>query len=364
VSKLKKIKLFDPKFDSREIHVATKALKSSHWASGLGIGKVSEFESKFRNYTNAKECVAVNSGTAALHLALNLFDVKRKEVLVPSLTFISTIHSILYNGGKPRFVDIDPNTLCIDPIDIERKVTKNTAAIIPVHFGGMPSDIKKISKIADQKSLQLIYDAAHACGANNNKKKIGSEKDIVCFSFHPIKNLAMPKGGAITINTKNSRSLKKKLNSLRWCGIGNRDGPNYDITTLGFNYYMDEISASIGIEQLKKLERSNAKRFDIAKRYSTEIKTDKKMPINKNSCYHLYWIRVKNRNKFLKNMASKGIEVGVHYPPAHNTSFYQSNIHLPITESIGKEIVTLPMHPNLKENDIDMVIKTTNHFIF
>lgn len=356
------IKLFSPKFDGKEIAAAVNALRSSHWASGDGKGLVSEFERRFLEYIKAEECVALNSGTAALHLALNLLDVREKEVLVPSLTFVTTVHSILYNGGTPIFVDVEPTTLCIDPEDMKKKITKKTKVIIPVHYAGFPSRMGTINKIARDNSLHIVEDAAHACGARYQGKKIGSENELICFSFHPVKNLAMPKGGAITINSKNSLIIRKKLNSLRWCGIDDRKGSFYDITSLGFNYYMDEISAAIGIEQLKKLDKSNKIRLKIAKRYNSELNVSQKMPLSEDCSYHLYWIRVKNRDKFMRHMRYKGIETGAHYYPVHLMSYYNSKTNLPVTEQVGNEIVTLPMHPNLISDDIDIVIKAANSF--
>lgn len=358
----KKIRLFSPTFDDREIKAAVKALKSSTWASGSGSKSVVAFEERFRKYTSSSVCVAVNSGTAALHLALGLFDIRGKEVLVPSLTFVTTVHSIVYNGGIPVFVDVEPDTLCVDVNDLKDKITKKTKVIFPVHFGGYPCNIKKIKDIAKQNSLKVVYDAAHACGAKYNNKIIGSEEDLVCFSFHPVKNLAMPKGGAITVNTKDSMQIKEKLNAMRWCGITNRKDSFYDVPYLGFNYYMDEVSAAIGIEQLKKVDRLNKRRFEIVERYNEELNIDKKIPLNRNCSYHLYWIRIKNRNKFIYYMQSKGIEVGTHYKPAHLMSFYKSKSRLPVTEEVNNEIVTLPLHPNLTDSDVNLIIKAVNSF--
>ena len=358
----KMIKLFSPKIDKKEITAATNTLESHNWASGAGNNLVKKFEESFCKYIGAKECVAVDSGTAALHLALNLADIQGREVLVPSFTFVTTIHAITYNGGIPIFVDIEPETLSIDLTDLEKKINKKTKAIVPVYFGGLPLKMENLKKIAREKSLSIIEDAAHACGTKNKNNNVGSENELCCFSFHPIKNLSMPKGGAITINANNSKNIKKKLNSLRWCGIDKRLGVLYDVTSLGYNYYMEEISASIGIEQLKKLQRSNKKRYSIAKRYSTELNVNKKMPLDKNCSYHLFWIRVNNREKFMDKMRKNGIETGAHYPPVHLMSFYNKKNSLPVTEKAGMDVVTLPMHPNLTDREIDLVIKKTNSF--
>jgi perosamine synthetase len=356
---MKKISLFSPSISNNEINAVKKILQSGFWSSGAGSGKVLEFEKKFLKYTNAKECIAVDSGTAALDLALNVIDVTDKDILVPSFTFISTVNAIVHNKGNPIFVDIDEKTLCMDPDDLKKKITKNSKVVIPVHMGGIPCKMDAIKKIADAKKITIVEDAAHACGSHIKGKKIGSVSDFTCFSFHPVKNLSMPKGGAITLNFKN-KQIKKKLQSLRWCGIDNRKEAVYDITNLGFNYYMDEISASIGIIQLNKIEKLNKIRKNIATRYYNEISLKEKMPLMDGCSYHLYWILVKNREKFRKIMKEKGIETGIHYLPAHLMSLYKSKIKLPITEKVSKNIVTLPMHSNLKNTDISFIIKNIN----
>ena len=356
------IKLFFPTIDDLEIKATIKTLKSGFWASGTGVGNVKKFENLFKKYTNATECVAVDSGTAALDLALKVVDINKKEVLVPSLTFVSSINAIKYNGGIPIFVDVKSNTLCMDPKDLQNKITKKSKVILPVHFGGYSCDMDEIKKISKKNKLLVVEDAAHATGSKYRNKKIGSIGDLTCFSFHPVKNLAMPKGGAITLNYKN-RNLKTKLNSLRWCGISNRKEQFYDVTELGYNYYMDEISSAIGIEQLKKINKFNSRKYKIAKKYDKEIKCLEKMPISKDCSYHLYWILVKNRNTFLKNMKKKGIETGIHYLPVHKMKLYKSNIKLKVTEKVTKEIVTIPIHPSLKNSEVDYIIKTINQLI-
>jgi len=358
----KQIKLFDPVIDSTEKKAILKVLNSRFWASGSGSGNVLKFENKFKKYIQSKSCVAVNSGTAALNLAFSLFDIKNKEVILPSLSFVSTAHCIVENGGIPIFVDIEPDTLCIDPKKIKQAVSKNTAAIIPVHFGGMPCNLDKIHNIAKSFNLDIIEDAAHAVGTKFGRKKIGTHGSAVCFSFHPVKNLAMPTGGLISINHKNHKKFKQLLFSRRWCGITNRKEAEYDVKELGWNYYMNEFSAAIGLEQLKKIDRLNKIRKKIAKKYNNEINIQSKMQFNENCSYHMYWILVKNRQKFRQNLYENGIETGTHYKPIHLMKMYQGNTSLPITESVGKRIVTIPIHPNLKKPEIDKIIKCVNSF--
>ena len=358
----KLIKLFDPVVDSSEKNALVKVLASKFWASGSGSGNVSKFESEFKKYIKSNSCIAVNSGTAALNLAFSLFDIKNKEVILPSLSFISTAHCIIENGGIPIFVDIEPDTLCINPKKIKQVISKNTAAILPVHFGGMPCNLNEIRKIAKSHNLHIVEDAAHAVGTKFSGKKIGSHGTVICFSFHPVKNLAMPTGGLISINHKNHKKFRQLLLSRRWCGITNRKDTDYDVKELGWNYYMNEFSAVIGLQQLKKVDKLNKIRRKTARKFCNEINIKSKMPFNENCSYHLYWILVKNRQKFRRELLKNGIETGTHYKPIHLMKMYRGNVSLPITESIGKQIVTIPIHPNLKKSEIEKIIRLVNNY--
>ena len=357
-----KIKLFDPYFNNTEKNAVNRVLESHFWASGAGVGLVKKFEEKFLKYVDSKACIAVNSGTAALNLALSMYDLKNKEVILPSLSFVSTAHAVVLNGGIPVFADINPETLCIDPEHVRTLISKKTKVILPVHFGGLSANLHEIKAICKENNLHLVEDAAHASGSNYNNKKIGSHGDFVCFSFHPVKNLAMPTGGLISINSKNYKKVKTILKEKRWCGINNRKGIVYDVKNVGWNYYMNEFSAAIGLEQLKKLDHLNTIRKKIAKMYSKEINLEKKMIFDENCSYHLFWIRVKKRDQFRKKMNDVGIETGIHYRPIHTFSMYRKNNQIPITEKVGKEIVSIPIHPNLSGNNLEKIIHSINKF--
>ena len=360
---MRQIKLFDPVVGKNEEKIIKTILKSGFWASGAGTGHVEKFESKFNKYIGSKACVAVNSGTAALHLALKMENIKDKEVILPSLSFVSTAHAVLINGGIPVFVEIDPQTLCINPASIEEAITKKTKIILPVHFGGLPCELDEIKKIAKENNCFVIEDAAHAVGSKYNSQKIGKHSFATCFSFHPVKNLAMPTGGLISINHNNHEKIEKRLKSLRWCGISNRKSTSYDVNELGNNYYMNEFSAAIGLVQLEKINKLTKIRQNTAKRYFNEIIIDEKMPFDNRCAYHLYWIRVKNRKKFRELLDKKHIETGTHYRPIHTFTLYKNNTSLPFTEKIGNEIVTIPIHPNLKKIEIDKIISTINKLV-
>ena len=357
-----KIQLSKPLVTSAEESIINKVIKSHFWASGSGVGYVKKFENSLNKFTGSNTCIGVNSGTAALNLALSLFDLKNKEVLIPSLTFVSTAHAVILNGAKPIFVDVNPETLCLDEKQIQNSITKNTKAIIPVHFAGFPCNLTAIRSICKKNNLYLIEDAAHAIGSTFNNKKIGAHGDAVCFSFHPVKNLAMPTGGAITINHKNHKKFRKQLESRRWCGISDRNNVDYDVHELGWNYYMNEFSAAIGLVQLKKLNEMIKTRKRIAKFYDREINLENKIPYSTDCSYHLYWILVENRKQFRKKLANEGIETGTHYKPVHHMSYYKNKKLLPITEKISNEIVTIPIHPNLTDNQLSKIVHFVNKF--
>ena len=357
----KQIKLFDPVINDDEVRAVVKVLKSRFWASGSGTGNVKKFERIFNKYIGSQNSLAVNSGTAALHLALSLCNIKNKEVILPSLSFVSTAHAVMYNGGKPIFADVDPTTLNIDPTSISDKISKNTKVILPVHFGGLSCDLNFIQKLCKDSDIFLIEDAAHATGSLYKGKKIGTHGSIVCFSFHPVKNLAMPTGGALSLNGKNSEHFEKSIRSLRWCGISNREGVDYDVSRLGWNYYMNEVSAAIGLEQLKKLDNLVSIKRNIAKRYSDELSVEN-MPFDEDCSYHMFWVKVKKRKQFMQKMTRIGIETGIHYKPIHKMTFYNSKQRLPNTESISDELVSIPIHANLSDFSVSKIIKYVNKF--
>lgn len=355
---MKKIKIHDPFFDNREKKAIEKVLDSHIWASSKGNNQTSKFEEKFRNFVHADECVAVDSGSSALLLSMNLMDVKNKEVIIPSLCHVSVAHAVVLNGGKPVFVDIDPNTLCVDADLIRKAITSKTKVVVPVHFGGLPCKMDQISKLCKKFKLQIIEDAALAAGSMYKNKKIGSHSDIVCFSFHPVKIISSPKGGAITLNGKNNKKFKKTLLAYRNSGISNY--PKNSVNHIGWNCYMNEFSAAICIEQLKKINQMIAKRFEIAKNYHNKLSIEHKMPLDKNCSYNFYWIYVKNPKNFIKRMFEKNIEIGKYHEPIHTLAYYKTKQKLTNTENMAKHHVLLPTHPNLSLNDVEQIIELTN----
>jgi len=332
------IRLFEPTFGKEEETAVIDTLRSKNWASGSNGTKVKQFEEDFAEYVCCRNVVAVNSGTAALHLALSLLDIKGKEVILPALSFVSTANAILYNGGIPVFADVDRETLCLDPHEVDRLANEKTGCIIPVDFAGMKCKIANL--------LPRVEDSAHRIERN-------SISNLTCFSFHPVKNLAMPTGGAIAWNWD-----LDKLKARRFCGITDRNGDGYDVKEIGYNYYMNEINAAIGIEQLKKLDAMNGKRRRVATNYLAYIEHEH-MPADSNCSYHLFWLLVNDRKKFRKKMADAGIETGIHYKPIDRMSLYKK-ADLPVTREIEDKIVSIPMHASLTDTQVDKVINVAN----
>jgi dTDP-4-amino-4,6-dideoxygalactose transaminase len=217
--------------------------------------------------------------------------------------------------------------------------------------------------ISKDFNISIVEDAAHAAGSKYNGKKIGAHGEFVCFSFHPVKNLAMPTGGMISINNKKYKEIVKKLHAKRWCGITERVETDYNIKEIGWNYYMNEFSAGIGLEQLKKLDMMNKMRRKIAKKYDKKLNVERKIPFSEECAYHIYWICVKNRKRFRKKLDDKRIETGTHYKPVHHMDMYKIKSKLEITENVSSNIVSIPIHPNLTEENIEKIIHTVNENI-
>jgi len=349
------------------------AVKEALFSGWIGLGpKTQEFEEKFAEYVGAKYAVGLNSGTAALHLALRVLDLgANDEVITTSLTFVSTNHVILYNGARPVFADINVDTMTLDIKDIKRKLNPNTKVILPVHYGGHPADLDELMDIARSKKIYLIEDAAHACGAEYKAKRIGSFGDITCFSFHAVKNLSVGEGGMITTNNE---KFAEHIRKLRWMGIDKSTWDRsknektyaweYKVDELGFKEHLDDIHSAIGLVQLKRLDKLNKRRREIVERYNHAFGNVSwlSIPVERpyvKSSYHLYVIKVSPslRDKLIDHLAGYGIASGVHYFPNHLYSVYEPyRVSLPVTESTYREIITLPLYPDLGDAQVNEII--------
>ncbi|HEY9206267.1 MAG TPA: UDP-4-amino-4,6-dideoxy-N-acetyl-beta-L-altrosamine transaminase [Candidatus Methanoperedens sp.] len=360
--------------DKEDINEVVSVLQSDWITTGP---KIKEFEEALCAYIGCKYCVAVNSGTSALDIAVQSLDLPGgSEVITTPFTFVATSNAILYNNLEPVFADICADTFNIDPEDIRKKITEKTKAIIYVDYAGHPCDIKELIEIADEYDLFLIEDACHAIGAEYQHTKVGNFADLTIFSFHPVKHITTGEGGAVATNNK---ELYEKISLLRTHGIDKntmeRYGQDaswaYDMKYLGRNYRITDFQAALGKSQLKKLNKFIDRRNELASIYN-ELLRDvcfARLPIVKNyirHAWHLYTILLDesiNRDEFFKYMRTANIGVNVHYIPAYRHSYYIKNFNFnkndfPITEDIFKRIITLPLFAKMEIGDLEYIAKT------
>lgn len=361
--------------DEEDISAVVRTLRSDYLTTGP---KVAEFEEKFSKYVGAKYAVAVANGTAALHAACFAAEIgKGDEVITSPLTFAASANCVLYQGGKPVFADIDEKTYNIDPVEIEKKISHKTKAIIPVHYSGQPCEIDAIQRIAQKYDLTIIEDAAHALGASFKGKKIGCLSDMSIFSFHPVKHITSGEGGMITTNSK---KLYQKLIQFRTHGITKNSneyvneahGPWYhEQQLLGYNYRITDLQCALGISQLDKSDKFLSRRGYIADIYNKAFKdTDGVIIPHQNSdsesSWHLYILKLDlekltvNRRKIFEDLRKVKLGVNVHYIPVYFHPYYQKMGYrkglCPKAEKLYKRIVTIPLYPKMTNKDVDLVI--------
>ena len=326
--------------------------------------ELEKFEKEFAGYCNISYARGVGNGTAALYLSLLAIDIKPgDEVITVPNTAVPTVSAISSTHAVPVFVDIDPETYTIDPNKIEEKITQKTKAIIPVHLYGHPADMDPILEVAKKYNIEVIEDCAQAHGTLYKGKKVGSFGDLGCFSFYPSKNLgAFGDAGMITTNNP---GLAEKVRLLRNYGCNDQEKYMHEIK--GFNSRLDEIQAAILRVKLKHLDTWNEKRRKLAKFYNENLK-NVITPIEKSYAkhvYHLYVIRTKKRDELQKYLKENGIGTLIHYPiPIHKQKAYSEiKDNFPISEKYANEILSLPMYPELKEEQVLEVSKKINSFV-
>jgi len=365
------IQVFKPLMGDDEIAAVSEVLRSG-W---LGLGpRTAEFEREFSRYIGIDHTVGVNSCTAALDLALKLLDVSHNhEVIVPTMTFVSTGHVVAYNLATPVFADIEPDTLNISLDDIAAKITPRTRAIIVVHYGGRPVDVDAVREVAGD--IPVIEDCAHACGSTLRGRHTGSLGDVGCFSFQAVKNLAMGDGGALT---SNEPEIVERAKRLRWLGIdkGTWDRTaddrsywwEYAVDEIGLKCHMNDILAAIGLVQLSKLDVMNSRRTEIAQLYTegladlSEVQTPVGDTEESLSSWHIYCVKCDDRDGLSLWLQDRGIATGVHYKPIHTYRCYGNRPVLPVAEAVFPRILTLPMYPGLTNDDVDSVIDGIRSF--
>ncbi len=345
----------------------------------LSMGpKTIKFEEAFNSYIGSKRSIAVSSWTAAGHLTLEAYELKRgDEVIVPTMTFPATAEIVCYFGAKPVIVDVDEFTLNISLSEIEKAITPKTKAIIPVHYGGQPCDMDEILDIAKRYNLKVIEDAAHSLPATYKGKKIGTISDVTCFSFYATKTLSTGEGGMIC--TKDE-SLAERCKIMRLHGI-NRDAWKrytesgswyYEVVAPGFKYNFTDLQASLGLPQLKKVDIMWASRQSIAAKYTKSLKDNKFLELHgikedRESSWHLFPIRLNletltiNRAQLIDEMRKNNIGVGVHFMPVHQHLYYKETFNFddknfPVSSSVFPRLVSLPIYPGMTEEHVDKVI--------
>lgn len=344
--------------------VIQEVLNKSEFILG---SKVKDFEEKFAKFCNTKHCIALNSGTSALRLALLSLGIKSgDEVITSPFSFIATAEAISLVGANPVFADVDEKTYTLNPSEIKNKITKKTKAIIPVHLFGQSADMDPIMDIGKSNNLDIIEDAAQAHGSLYKNKKVGSLGKISCFSFYPGKNLgAYGEAGAVCTN---SDELSKKVLLLRQHGELER----YYHEIIGDNCRMEGIQGAVLGIKIKYLDIWNEKRRKNAEIYNNLLKgLDIITPENANyskHIYHIYAIRLKNRDKLREFLAKKGISTGIHYPiPIHIQKAYSSlklkKGSFPVSEKIASEILSLPIYPELSIEQIEYITDSIKEFL-
>lgn len=374
------IRLFKPSLGEEEL----KAIQEAFDRSWVGLGpKVNEFEDAFEKFVGCNEAIALNSATAALHLALAVFRFPEgKKVLVPSLTFAATASAILYNRLKPVFIDSDPVTLGMSLDDLEKKYDKDCVAVIPVHYAGHPVPMDKLMPWAKDKGLKVIEDCAHTVGGIYKGKMLGTWGDIGCYSFEEKKLMTTGDGGMIC---SNDPELLKYVRAMRWVGIdkdnwktaqaytnSNKDAMHwfYEINILGYKYNMNDLAASIGLVQLKKLPGMNSKRSAIIRQYLDGILDVKgicpMLPFEPESYpYQMFGIRSESRDELMIHLKSNGIATGCHYTPLSLQPLFKPySFECEVAEREHSKLITLPLHVDLTTYEVQHIINCLISYIY
>ncbi|MBT4551642.1 DegT/DnrJ/EryC1/StrS family aminotransferase [bacterium] len=353
--------------EQKEIDNVVDAIKSGWLTMGP---KTVEFENKFADYIGIEHAIALNSGTAALHLALKAIGLEESdEVILPTNTFVATAEVVTYFKAIPVLCDITDDTLNNDVSKIEALITSKTKAIIPVHLHGQPCDMDEIMRIAKKHNLKVIEDAAHSLPATYKGKNIGTIGDITCFSFYATKTLAVGEGGMAT--THNEAYAKKiKINRLHgisrdaWDRYTTKGSWYYEVVDNGHKYNSTDLASALGLAQLQKVEWMRDQRAKIAQKYDQAFKntciTTPVIKSDRTTAYHIYNIRVKNRNELIDKLKEEGISASVHFIPIHKQPYYKKTYHLkdenyPVANKVFAESLSLPIYPSLTDAQLDYI---------
>lgn len=373
-----------PNITEAEIREVSETLRSGWITSGP---RVTAFERDFSRYVSAPFGIAVNSGTAGFHILLQALGIGAgDELITPSLTWPSPVNMMAFVGARPVFADIDRRTFQLDPASVEQVLTPQTKAIVPVHFAGQPCDLDAFGNLCEKHGLVLIEDAAHAVGTEYRGQRIGSRKNPAVFSFHAIKNLTTGEGGLITVSDE---KLRDRLVSLRFHGVdqdawkryAREASKGYDLYEPGWKYNLTDLQAALGLAQLRRIEEMNARRAKLAELYdrlfdeTPEIIRPARVPYPSRHAWHLYTILIDSertgltRDEFREEMRKRNIGTGLHFLAVHELSFYREHYRpgrklLRNSEYVAARIVSLPLFPDMQEEDVVEVVKEIRDILY
>jgi len=357
-----------------DVAAVVRALRSGWLTTGP---LVPEFERAFAHAAGVNHAVALSSGTAGLHAAMHALGVgPGDEVIVPPITFVATANCAVFQGARPVFADVEPDTLLIDPAEVERKISRRTRAIIAVDYAGHPCEYDRLAEVARSHGVALVADACHSLGARFRERPVGSLARLNVFSLHPVKAITAGEGGVVTTDDP---SLADRMRRFRNHGISltarereARDTWAYEVTELGYNYRITDIQCALGLSQIRKLDRWTERRRQIARRYDEAFRgLPQAAPLAVRSwaepAYHLYVLRLNpaalkaDRGEIFHRLRSRGIGVNVHYIPVHLHPYYQERFGTgpglcPVAEAAYERLLTLPLFPAMTDQDVERVI--------
>jgi perosamine synthetase len=379
------IPLSRPTIEDEEIEAVVQVLRSGWLTMGP---RTLEFEKAFARYIGCKHAVAVNSGTAALHLALNCAGIKPgKEVIIPTMNFASAGEVIEHAGARPVLIDCPPDSLNVDPESVETYALKNAkqvVAIVPVHMAGKPCDILRLKDIAEKTGATIVEDAAHALPAQVQGRRIGTISPLTAFSFYATKNITTGDGGMITTDDEKhaSRCRKMRLHGISkdsWCREDSKRSWEYEIEEAGYKYNITDLASALGVVQLQKCDQMHARRLEIVERYNQAFSPIERFDTPKVSegmedAWHLYIVKLHlerlriDRNHFIDELKERGIGASVHFIPLHLHSYYRNKYgykpaDFPNATALSKRIVSLPLYPSLTNDQVDRIIESVHDIV-
>ncbi|HWH08050.1 MAG TPA: DegT/DnrJ/EryC1/StrS family aminotransferase [Candidatus Thermoplasmatota archaeon] len=354
------IPIAKPSLGPEEQKAVAEVLASGMIASGP---KVAAFEEAFARYVGARHAVATSNGTTALHAALLALGVgPGDEVILPNFTFVATANTVLFAGATPVLVDVEPATFTLDPAAVEAAITPRTKAIMPVHLYGHPARMDKLRGVAARHGLRILGDAAQAHGAAYKGRRVGVLADAECFSFYPTKNMTTAEGGLVTTD---DAAVAERVRSLVNHGRAKSELGTYDHVALGHNFRLTDVHAAIGLVQLGKLEAWNERRRQNAKRLAEGLRGAVTVPVEAEGCrhvYHQFTVRAGDRDALLARLKAQGVGYGIYYPKTLTSYPHLAPLarhKTPEADRAVREVVSLPVHPMLSDEDVERVIRAT-----